>query len=354
MSTIRGAEQLLERNVETEILCIPGSKISKEALSRGIKIYTLNASGYFNPLQIFRLKKYLDKAGIDIIHSHASQDLWTLVPAMKLTSRRIPLLLTKRVGSFIVKKDPLHNFLYNNISAAIAISEVIKKNLIETTGLSPAKIKLIYNGIDVDKFNPIKVDGSEVRKEFNIPKDKFLIGFMGRFTWGKGHEEFIEAAEILSKEYNNLLFFIVGEASRDEEKYEQKIKELVHQKRLADKIIFTGYRKDTPNVLAAMDIFVFPSHSEAFGNALAEAMAMQKPTVASNSDGVLDIAVDGITTYLFENKNSVDLSEKIKLLLDNPETRKKFGKAGRERALEKFSRDKQTDKLIRLYENLIN
>ena len=353
MSTVRGAKQLLERNIETEILCFPNSKIEREALAQGIRTFPLMASGYFNPLQIIKLKKYLLKPGFDILHSHASQDLWTLVPALKLISRKIPLLLTKRVGSFIIKKDPLHNYLYKNISVAIAISQVIKQNLINTTALTSEKIILIHNGIDLTKFDPTKVNGLRVRNEFNVTEDKIVIGFIGRFTWGKGHEEFIEAAEMLSEKYNNLIFLIVGEASRGEEEYEKKIRNLVHQKKLEEIIIFGGYRKDTPEVLAAMDIFVFPSHSEAFGNALVEAMAMEKPTVASNSDGVLDIALDGITTFLFENKNSIDLSKKIELLIGQPETRKSFGRAGRERALEKFDREKQMDKQIRLYESLI-
>lgn len=352
MSTVRGVKQLLDRNFEAELICFPESRIHAEAILQGIKTHCFNVDGYFNPQQILKIRKFLSNSNFDIIHSHASQDLWALVLAIKLTSKNIPLLLTKRVGSFIVKKDPLHNFLYKNLTCAIAISAVIEKNLIETTALTSEKIKLIHNGIDLKKFNPLNVKGS-VRQEFKIPNDKLVIGFIGRFTKGKGHEEFIEAAEILSKKYASLIFLITGEASRDEESYEAKIRNLVHQKELNDKLIFTGYRNDTPEVLSAMDIFVFPSHSEAFGNALVEAMAMEKPTVASNSDGVLDIAQDGITSFLFQNKESDDLAAKIEQLINDQEKRKDFGRAGRKRVIEKFDREKQMDKLIGLYKSYI-
>jgi glycosyltransferase involved in cell wall biosynthesis len=118
-------------------------------------------------------------------------------------------------------------------------------------------------------------------------------------------------------------------------------------------VIFTGYRVDTPQVIAAMDIFVFPSHSESFGIALVEAMAMAKPSVCSNSDGVLDIAVDNETSYLFENKNVEDLTKKIELLINSSTTRIQFGKASRERVVENFDFDILTDKVIIIYNELL-
>ena len=121
-----------------------------------------------------------------------------------------------------------------------------------------------------------------------------------------------------------------------------------------DKIIFTGFRTDIPQILAALDIFAFPSHAEAFGLALLEAMAMAKPSVCTNSDGVLDIAVDNETSFLFEKKNSADLTGKLKTLIDSAELRKKFGEAARIRAEKFFRKEDQIDKLVNLYNELIN
>lgn len=118
---------------------------------------------------------------------------------------------------------------------------------------------------------------------------------------------------------------------------------------LNNKVIFTGFRSDTTNVLAAMDIFAFPSHNEAFGIALAEAFSMGLPSVASNSDGVLDIAVDHSTSYLFEKKNAVDLASKLELLINSPNKREEFGKAARKRAIEHFDIELLTDKVIDFY-----
>jgi glycosyltransferase involved in cell wall biosynthesis len=157
----------------------------------------------------------------------------------------------------------------------------------------------------------------------------------------------------LNLKHNNLKFFIVGEASRGENQYADTIKQLAESQNLSN-VIFTGYRSDTPEVIAAMDIFAFPSHNEAFGIALTEAMAMAKPSVCSNSDGVLDIAVDNETSYLFETKNAEDLTNKLELLINSPDKRLVFGKAARKRAVENFDLNILTDKVINIYNELLN
>jgi len=106
-------------------------------------------------------------------------------------------------------------------------------------------------------------------------------------------------------------------------------------------------------VLKAMDIFVFPSHSEAFGVALAEAMAMERPSVSTSSDGILDICVDNVTGFLFEKQNPDDLADKINKLIKDPALRSEFGKAARKRVIENFDSEKLMDELVVFYKNIL-
>ncbi len=353
MFTLTAVKQLLKRDIRVELLCIAESRIHIEANNIGVIIHPVSLSGPVHPFTILKLTSILRRGKYDLIHTQASKDLWILVPALKILYRSTPLILTKQVGSFIIKKDFLHNILYSRLNYAFAISQVIKKNLLDTTPLTEDKIILMHNGIDTNRFNPSKIDAAKVRNEFNINDDEILMGMIARFSPGKGHEEFICAAEILNKKFTNLKFMIVGEASRGEDEYAKKIKKLVEDQGITN-IIFTGYRADTEYILAAIDIFVFPSHSEAFGIALAEAMSMGKPSVCSNSDGVLDIAINNETSFLFEKKNASDLAEKLSKLINSPESRHEFSEEARKRAIEKFDINLLTEKTIKVYENIIS
>ncbi len=354
MYTLQTVKQLLNRGIETELLCYNDSRIYHEAVKDGIKVFTSKFSNYFHPYEIIAASKFLKSNKYDIIHSGYSKDLWLLVPALNLSSLQTPLLLSKHMGSYIVKKDLLHRWIYGRVNYALAISNVIANNLVDTTPLTKNNVLLLHNGIDTNKFDAQKTNSQKVRGEYNIDKNDLLIGMMARFSPGKGHEEFLYAAQSLNRKFDNLKFMIVGEPSKGEDEYHNSILSLANKLEIKDKIIFTGFRNDTPEVLAAMDIFVFPSHAEAFGIALVEALSMEKPTVCSNSDGVLDIAVDGVTSYLFEKQNWKDLADKIELLVQSPEKRKSFGIAGRKRAVEFFDFDVFTDKLIGVYEKVLS
>ena len=352
MFTLTAVKQLLKRNINVELLCLAESRLHIEANNLGLVKHPIKVSGYFHPYGTLKVSTVIRRENFDIIHTQASKDLWLLVPALNLIKSKIPLVFTKQVGSFINKKDKLHQLIYNRVDYALAISRVIKKNLLETTTLKEEKILLMPNGIDTKQFDPETKKGDRVRKEFNIHDNEVVIGMMARFSPGKGHEEFLSAADELNKKYGNLKFLVVGEASRGENEYEEKIKGIVKEKNISN-IIFCGFRSDTPEVLAAMDIFAFPSHAEAFGIALVEAMAMGKPSVCSGADGVLDIAVDNETSFLFEKKNAKDLADKIEQLINSKELRIRFGSNARKRAAENFDIEILTDKVIGIYKNAL-
>lgn len=352
MFTLTAVKQLIKRNISVDLLCAEESRIHIEANNLGLIVNPLKVSAFSIPTNILRLAALIRKNGYNVVHTQASFDLWLLVPALKILGNTIPLLLTKQVGSFITKKDFLHRWIYDRLTFAIAISTLIKKNLLDTCPLTDDKIMLLHNGIDINRFNHENADPQKVRKEFGIEKNEIIIGMMARFSPGKGHEEFLNAAKVLNEKYSSLRFLVVGEASRGEDDYAAKIKKLADDYKLHD-LVFTGFRSDTPEILAAMDIFVFPSHAEAFGIALAEALAMGKPSVCSNADGVLDIAVDGETSLLFENKNVDDLIRKVSLLIESPDLRKRFSLAARYRAVEHFDLEKLTDQVVDIYQSAI-
>ncbi len=115
MVTLVFIRKLLERNIQVELLCIKESRLHIEASAIGIMINPIKASGYIHPFSVLKVTALIRRIKFDLIHTHASKDLWLLVPALNILRSNIPLLLTKHVGSFIVKKDLFHKWIYKRV-----------------------------------------------------------------------------------------------------------------------------------------------------------------------------------------------------------------------------------------------
>ena len=352
MVTLTGIKQLLKHNIKVELLCLEESRLQIEANNLGIIIHPIKSSKIPNLFSSIKVSSIIKAGSFDLIHSHSSKDLWVIVPALKFIKSKIRVVFTKHVGSFINKKDLLHNKIYKRVDCAIAISSVIKQNLLDTTALTENKIRILFNGVDLKKFDPDNADRNKLRNELEIQENALLIGMTGRFSPGKGHEDFLLAITELNKKYPKVKYVVVGEASRGEDEYEKKIKQIAEESGIKN-ITFTGYRTDIPDVLAALDVFVFPSHAEAFGVGLIEAMAMGKASVAANSDGVLDIVNDKVDGLFFNSRDGLALAAKIEMLIKDSELRKQLGANARKKAQQTFDLEIVTEQIINTYKKLL-
>ncbi|MEO8168045.1 MAG: glycosyltransferase family 4 protein [bacterium] len=348
------SKQLRGRTHRVWLACSKDSRLEEEARRAGIAVLPLKITGYLHPTAVLKLVQLIRREGIDIIHCQHSKDLATVVPAKKLSGEHCPIILSKRVGSYVTKKDAFHRFIYSNVDRVLAISGVIHKNVLDTTPVSPDRVMTLHDAVDTEIFSLAHVSRKRVRQEFGFDDETFVIGFVGRFSPGKGHEEFIEAADILNRRYGNIRFLIVGEASLGEQVYEQRIRSLSKTLGLDGVVRFTGYRKDIPDVMASFDVFTFPSHAEAFGVVLIEAMAMERAVVSTNCDGVLDIVVDGKTGIYINPRNVPQLTDAIELLGADTELREKMGKAGRKRVEDLFDQRKQIARIEGIYYDLLD
>jgi len=351
MFTITAVRQLLKYNLEVELLCIDNSTMHKKAIEAGIVVHAINISGYSKLSAVSKIAALIKNRKFNVVHSQASKDLWFLVPALKFCGSRIPLFFTKQVQSYIIKKDFLHRAIYKRVTLAFAISNAVKENMIFSTPLLPSKIQLLYNGVDTEIFSPSTADRTKIRGEFGFSEREIVCGMVARLSPGKGHEDLLWAASVLNKKYDNLKFLIVGEASYGEDSYADSIKKLAQNYGLHN-IIFAGFR-ESKEMFDAMDIFVFPSHGEALGIALIEALSMGKPAVASNEGGVLDIVVNNETSLLFENKNKEDLAKKLEILIKDDSLRTRFAAASRKRIIENFDLEELTKRVIDIYTSFV-
>lgn len=349
MISLETAMHLAKAGNNVKILCSSGSRLESEAISTGFETIPVFSKDKGIISSIIKLKKLLKKSRADVIHTNLSHDLWVLTPAMKISGSKAKLLLTKHMASGVKKKDLFHKYLYKRVDGIFAISNYIRKSVLDTCPVPEEKVHLLPVGIDLKKFNKANFNVRDVKKELKLPDGKIIIGIVGRLTPGKGHEEFLEATKIINeKHFNRVFWLVVGSASFGEDEYENNIKAYANEVKIPN-IKFTGYSEDTPKMLSVIDILAFPSHNESFGRVLLEAMAFEIPVAASGNAGVVDIVINNETGVLFEPKNSLQLAEKLIKLIENDALRIKLGKAGKKRAIDIFDFDIMINKLMEYY-----
>jgi glycosyltransferase involved in cell wall biosynthesis len=290
--------------------------------------------------------------GIQVVDVHLSRDLWTVVPAVRLVPGA-RVLLGKHVGSRLAKTDFLHRWIYDGVDRVLAVSQAIRRNVIETCGLPEDRVVTFHWGLELEKFVPHPRAGHQVRREYGIALDVPLVGMVGRLTPRKGHREFLVAAEAVSRAMPQTRFLVVGRHSRGEAAFERHIRDLSTQLGLEGRVIFAGHRKDIPQVMAALDLLAVPSYWEAFGWVTIEAMAMARPVVAANGGGIPDIVVPEKTGLLVSPRDVKELSAAILALLRNNDARERMGCAGRRRVEECFTIDRTADRMEAIMEELM-
>jgi len=354
MQALLECTQLKARGHDVTLLCTPKSRLEEEAIRACIETLPLELRASSYPFALDVLRRFLTRRGIEIIHAQISQDLPLLVAAAVFIPASPPIVLTKRVGSFISKRDPFHRWLYRHVSLVVAISEVIRKNVLDTCPIDTNRVVTLFDGVDLDRFDPDRIDPTALRRELGLGEGDFIIGMVGRFSPGKGHEEFLEAAKMIRSSLPEVKFLVVGEPSYGEEEYGKRIYESARLLTPEGTVIFSGFRADIPEVMAALDILAFPSHAEAFGDVLIEAMAMKLPVVSTNCDGVLDIVIDGETGIQVPPRDARALAHALMQLIQDDQLRRIFGEAARRRVEKLFDLRQRTEKMEGFYAQVSN
>ncbi len=174
----------------------------------------------------------------------------------------------------------------------------------------------------------------EIRKQYEIPQDAFVFGYVGRINTDKGIYELISAFETIKTE-NTYLMLIGMMDSMDE-----KTEELVEKSKDNPKIIFTGdiLKDKVYEYMSAFDVMVHPTYREGFGKVLQEAMGMSVPIITTNVPGPCEVVEMGASGVLVEACNTEDLAEKMLYVYNDPELRQNLSEIGRKRAETYFDR----------------
>lgn len=203
--------------------------------------------------------------------------------------------------------------------------------------IAPAsRVTAIGNGVSVDLFTPDPEGRVEMRAALGLPADAYVIGVIARLVREKGLAEFLEAAASLGARFPHVHFLLVGErlSSDHNASVEHELRKA--QEFLGSRLIAPGYRADVADLLGAMDLFCLPSYREGMPRSIIEAMMMALPVVATNIRGAREEVVPGETGLLVPTRDASALTQALETLVSDPESGRRMGRAGRERALDLY------------------
>jgi glycosyltransferase involved in cell wall biosynthesis len=229
----------------------------------------------------------------------------------------------------------------------IAVSRAAKALLVRA-GVPPRRIRVIYNGIAPQYFQDATAQALTLRQQLGIPTDAPVVGIIARLSAEKGHQAFLYLARDVAALYPPARFVVVGTGPLADE-----LEALAARLGIAERVLFTGARRDITALNHAIDIFALPSREEALPLAVLEAMAAGRPVVASAVGGVPEVVVDGETGFLLRPDDHSGFVRAVATLLDRPALRARMGARGRARVRERFGVDRMVDAVLRYYRTLL-
>jgi glycosyltransferase involved in cell wall biosynthesis len=322
--------------------------LSEETLeSLGVDITYLHRSK-FDPATLPALLKVIDRKKIDILHLHGygATTFGRLAGAM----RRLPTIVHEHAN---LTDTPWFQKMADSAlepvtDIAIAVSQSTADFVISARRIPARKVKVVYLGVPLEEFSRQRPapEIRAAREALGVTPDDIAIGSVTRLHDSKGNSYLVDAARLVLNERPHARFVVVGEGPL-REPLEQQARAL----NLGDRFAFAGFEKDVAGVVSAFDISVFPSLWEGTPLTVFEALAMGKPIVATDADGLVDVLTHERDAIIVPKRDARALADGLIRVIDQPQTRGRIGAAARETG-KQYDITAFVRKMERLYEIL--
>ena len=322
-------KQLRAAGIDTVIHTLPGWRKWKNILHR----YAAAS----------RLVQLATEREIRLIHA---SDSWHNPYALRVARQcTIPTISHVKAP---IRPDQVVKYGFHNMSSIISISEQFTPSFLEA-GISPNKIEVIVNCVDLDAFESIGVKPNTLRQEFTLRR--FVIGIVGRIEPFKRQKESVKIASHVLKARQDVSFLIIGgtQPNPEHRAYERELRQLITELNLTEYVICTGHREDMPAVMQGLDLLVTLSA----GSVIPEAMAAGKPVIATPVGSTTDMIDDGRTGWVVPPRPIEDIAAKIVRLTENPSLCEQIGRTAQVHAEEHFSIAKHVEHVQAIYDRLI-
>lgn len=312
-----------------------GSSTVDDLKCSGVTHISLGMRGFADVRVMSRLMGLLRDYHPDIVHTHAFRaDLWAGV-ASKLA--KVPVFVTSIRGNEwdLFRSD--HPFLISGgaiaasklatslADALIAVSEGVRDHLISVQHVAQDKIRVIPNGVDLERLTHPRAHPSTIRRELNLPPDADVVGTLAVFKPRKGLSSLLEAARAVLARHEHVHFLLAGEGPE-----RATLERQIQQFGLGTNVHLLGHRQDALALLDTFDVYVLPSLFEGFPRSVLEAMAFGKPVVVTDIGGSREAVKHEVSGLIVPPKDSAQLAGAICRLIESPTLRKSMGEAGRQ------------------------
>jgi len=342
------ANGLARRGHDVYAALVPGSPLQSEL--SGLPAENLIELPLRNSLDLpsaLKLAQFVRQHQIEIVHAHLARDY----PLAAFAARRAGgarLILTRHV---LFPLSRVHRVLLRRVARVIAVSQAVADGLIEQAIFERAKIVLIHNGIDLDRFAKTKEDDAAERQK---PRARLCVGTIGELAPVKGQENFLRAAAIVGSQRDDVDFVIAGEDKSRTGENRLLLERMIDDLGLRQRVRITGWADDVVELLRTLDVFVSASRSESFGIAMVEAMASGVPVVATMTGGAQEIIDPDQTGLLVPIGDAEALADALCELLDEPQRRERLAANARRMASERLSLDRMITKTEQVYQEVID
>ena len=335
------AKSLFERGFNVILVISPDAnwKENVEMLKIPYETFSVSNFSFLNPFKVSKIKNFFLKNNVYTVISNSSEDIKIVGLAAKWAG--LKNIVYRRGSAIPIKNTFINRFFFKTIISDVLTNSQETKSTINqnNSNIFPKnRISVIYNGIDIEKFNSTKIN-----KIYNSQKDEIVIGNIGRIENQKAQYKLIELAYKLKNKKIKFKIIIGGEGS-----LLPQLKKMAHSLKVENNVIFTGFVYDAKSFYESIDVFVLTSKWEGFGYVIAEAMICKKPVIAFNISSNPELIDNNSTGYLIKPFDVDELSQKIEELYHNSTLLKVLGTNGYNRATSLFSIDKTINDVLSL------
>ena len=320
-----------------------------------------NLYGAGSVRQRLRFAQELTTRRVAIVHSYNFHSNVFAIPAARLARTPVVLASIRDTGSHLSPaKRRVHRQICRLADRVLVNADAIKRQLV-SEGYADSKIRVIHNGIDLDRFADLgRRTGPSLRCELGLPDSCPLVVLLARLDPVKRAEDFVDAAALIAAQRAEVRFLVIGDdivagnrpGSRESD-YRHQLLRQVDRLGLTGRVIFTGTRLDVTRFLSEVAVSVLPSSSEGLSNTILESMAAGIPVVATAVGGTPELVDDGVTGLLVPPREPAALARAILSVLEQPELAQRLGRAGRDKVHRRFSLHRMVAETERLYGQLL-